>query len=121
MSDVEPLRLLPTDWYPDQGVAYRLQREYGQEVDLRLILEKFRAYHTEGQVSRNWDSRFVVWVIRDVQQVREKHKGGTDELGNPLTQSKGVAVGLQPGDDGYVSLDDLAADAVRVAEEQPDD
>lgn len=121
MSDIEPMRRLPTDWYPEQAVAYRLQREYGREVDLRLVLDKFRAYHTEGQLSRDWTSRFVVWVVRDVQQVREKKKGGTDDLGVPFTQTKDTPAGLQPGDEGYVSLDDLAADARRVAEEQPDE
>jgi hypothetical protein len=60
----------------------------------------------------------VVWVIREVQQIREKKKGGSDDLGNPLTQRPATTTGLTPEDEGYVSLDDLAADARRIAEEQ---
>lgn len=118
---MNPMLPLPPEWYPTPTVAHRLQREYGMEVDLRLILEKFRAYYTEGQTSRDWDAKFVVWVIREVQAIREKNRGGTDDLGNPLTQSKTEPVALKPGDEGYVSLDDLAADARRVAEEQADE
>lgn len=117
---MDPLATLPSDWYPETTTALRLAREYGKEVDLRLILEKFRAYHSEGQTSRNWDARFVVWVIRDVQQVRERHKGGTDDLGMPLTQNGSARPGLTPGDEGYVSIDDLAEEARRLAEDQWD-
>lgn len=116
---VDPLTTLPEQWVPSAKVASNLRASYGREVDLRLTLQKFRAYYSEGQTSRNWDARFVVWVIRDVQQVREKNKGGTDDLGVPLNQSTEERVALSPGDEGYVSLDDLAAEARRVAEEQP--
>ena len=118
---VEPLTTLPEQWVPTTKVARNLAAEYGREVDLRLILEKFRAYYAEGQTSRNWDARFVVWVLRDVQQVRERSKGGTDDLGNPLTQSKAEDTGLRPGDEGYVSIDDLAAEARVVAELKRED
>lgn len=118
---VNPMLPLPEGWRPSQKVARNLAHEYGREVDLNLILQKFCAYYSEGQTSREWDARFTVWVIREVQQLREKNKGGTDDLGNPLTQSKAEPVALKPGDEGYVSIDDLAADARRVAEEQADE
>jgi hypothetical protein len=117
---VNPLTTLPEGWVPEPKVRLSLAQQYGREVDLNLILAKFRAYYTEGQTSREWDSRFVVWVIREVQQIREKKKGGSDDLGNPLTQRPATTAGLTPEDEGYVSLDDLAADARRIAEEQAD-
>lgn len=118
---MNPMTALPENWVPSDGTRLTIARDYGKEVDLYLILQKFRAYYGEGQTSRNWDLKFTLWVIREVQAIREKKKGGTDDLGNPLTQSNTEAVALQPGDEGYVSLDDLAADARRVAEEQADD
>jgi hypothetical protein len=112
---VEPMTTLPENWVPSTKVARNLASEYGREVDLRLVLQKFRAFYAEGQTSRNWDARFVVWVIRDVQQIREKNKGGTDDLGTPFNQSADQRTALQPGDEGYVSIDDLAAEAAEVA------
>jgi hypothetical protein len=108
---VEPMRLLPPNWEPSITLKRVLHREYGKEVDLGLILQKFKAFHSEGQTSRDWDSKFHVWVITDVQRVRERTRGGTDDLGNPLTQQRYNPRPLGPGDAGYVSLDDLAETA----------
>lgn len=113
---MNPMTPIPVAYYPQPATAMRLHRDYGSEVDLRLILEKFRAYYAErGETSRDWDAKFVVWVIRDVQQVRDQRKGGTDELGVPHRQSKATPVALTPDDPGYVSLEDLAEEARRMA------
>lgn len=115
---MDPMTPLPENWVPSDGTRLSIARDYGREVDLYLILQKFRAYYGEGQTSRNWDLKFTLWVIREVQDLREKKKGGTDDLGLPLTQKTATTTGLTPEDEGYVSLDDLAADARRIAEEQ---
>lgn len=115
---MDPMTPLPENWVPSDGTRLSIARDYGREVDLYLILQKFRAYYGEGQTSRNWDLKFTLWVIREVQDLREKKKGGTDDLGLPLTQKTATTAGLTPEDEGYVSLDDLAADARRIAEEQ---
>lgn len=106
-----PLTTLPEGWRPTHGVAMALHREHGHEIDLTLALQKFRAFHSEGQTSRNWDARFTTWVLTDVQRVRERTRGGTDDLGVPHTQRRAERRVLQPGDEGYVSLDDLAETA----------
>lgn len=109
---MEPMRLLPPNWEPSLTMKRILHREYGREVDLGLILAKFKAHYlSEGTTSRDWESKFHVWVINDVQRVREKNRGGTDDLGNPLTQRKDRPRPLGPGDAGYVTLDDLAETA----------
>lgn len=102
---------LPPDWQPSPAKRAELREAYGREIDLSLALAKFRAYHSEGQTSRNWDARFTTWVLTDIQRVRERTRGGTDDLGVPLTQRPAERRVLQPGDEGYVSLDDLAETA----------
>lgn len=121
---MNPMTPLPPGWEPSIEVKRDLHAKYGKEIDLRLTLDKFRAYHAEGQTSRNWDARFTAWVISDVQRARERTKGGTDDLGVPLVQHESGQRALQPGDPDYVSLDDLAETARQQAlsakpEEQP--
>lgn len=108
---MNPARPLPEGWQPSLGCKRRLYEEYGREIDLGLTLRKFIAYHSEGQVSREWDARFTTWVITDVMRHRERTGGGTDDLGQPLVQRGSTPTPLAPGDVGYVSLDDLAETA----------
>lgn len=103
-----PLTTLPENWYPTTERALQLHTEFGREIDLRLSLRKFRLFHSEGQTSRNWESKFERWVISDVERSRASREGGTDDLGFPLSRRSSTTAPLQPGDPGYLSIDDLA-------------
>lgn len=108
---MNPSRPLPVGWEPTLTCKQNLHREYGKEVDLGLTLKKFRAYHSEGQTSRDWDQRFTTWVIGDVTRIRERERGGTNDMGVPLNQQPATTTPLTPDDEGYVSLDELAETA----------
>lgn len=120
---MNPTAPLPHGWEPSLACKQDLHARYGKDVDLGLALRKFIAYNQDGQTARNWEARLTAWVIGDVARVRERAKGGTDDLGVPLNQHHGTTQPLRPGDEGYVSLDDLAETArqqgLAAQEEQP--
>ena len=110
------MRRIPPGWRPHPQVYARLHRDYGKEIDLDLTVERFRLYHQEGQTARNWDARFSAWVIGDTAKHRERERGGTDELGTPHHQHLTTVQPLQPGDEGYLSIEELHDIAIRTTQ-----
>lgn len=100
---MNPLIKLPEGWSPSRDKALALEAEFGDVVDLPLLLRRFRNFYVEGQTSRNWDAKFENWVLTEVERVRQRTLNGTDDMGIPLTQraSSIVPGPAQPGDPNY--------------------
>lgn len=108
------MTVLPLGWRPGFQTYRWIVGTYGKYIDVEHTLIKFRAFHADGQTSRNWDARFTLWCGQDYERARPP--GGTDEHGTPYVQAPSAVRPLQPGDEGYVSLEDLAQTAREQAE-----
>ena len=114
-----PSRQITPGWTPRTAFIAGLRRDYPR-VNLQESCRRFVDYQTANQrTSRSWEASFRQWVSNDAERLRERHSG-TDELGVPYGQKRGSVQDLpQPGDEGYVSPEDLAREAVEMAKRRP--
>ena len=110
MSPVSPQRPLDERWEPD---LVTLREEFSHIINIDLSLRRFRAFYSEGQTARNWQGKFELWVLGDVERAGTRH--GSDDMGTPYSQRKAA-----PDDSERITREqeDLIDLAVRSARER---
>jgi hypothetical protein len=103
---LNPQTPMTLDWYPSRERWLSLKEEFGDALDMNVVLRRFRNHHvSKGSVSRNWEAAFENWVLTDYERVGAE--AGTDDLGIPRNQRKSKVKPLQPGDEGYFNPADF--------------
>jgi hypothetical protein len=75
-DDAPPMTRMQKDWEPKPETTAKLDAEYGDVVDLKLALRKFKNHQLNKRtVGGDWDLAFENWVIGDAQDAATKTAG----------------------------------------------